>query len=157
MKKIMSLFLGMILTTQFALATGNDGLKKAMDEFHYAMTVDWDQQDQSFAQEQEHKFQTTIEKLIEDGLTVDQLKKAFNDNTHTSIDQIIGEINERNITDSLAVKNYIQQNLELNYSRGASWNLDDVGGVLAAVVIFAVLGAAVFTFATCGKNGRPQC
>lgn len=157
MKKITSFLLGMILSSQFALATGADGLKQAIDEYHYSMTVEWDQVDQTFAQEQELKFHNTIEKLIENGLTVTQLKMAFKENSQFDADQVIAEINEHNITDSLEVQKYIQQKLQSNYARGASWVDDETQQFIAAGVFFTLLGIIVVRIATCGKNGRPQC
>jgi hypothetical protein len=157
MKTITSLFLSLIITTQFAFATTSDGLKQAMDEFHFAMTVEWDQRDQIFAQDQQLKFQATIEKLIVDGLTLDQLKAAFNKNSQLNVDHLINEISEQNITDSQQVQKYILQRLESSYAKGANWTGEDIGGVVAGVLLFAALGVIAVRLATCGNNGRPAC
>ena len=157
MKTITKLFLCLIMTTQFTFATSNDGLKQAIDEFHFAMTVEWDQRDQTFFQEEQLKLQATIEKSIGDGLTLAQLKAAFNDNSQFNIDHIISEISERNIHDSTEVQKYIQQRLQSNYVKGASWDSEVVGETFAIVLACTILGIIVVRLATCGKNGRPAC
>jgi hypothetical protein len=154
MKTIMKLFLCLIMTTQVAFATSNDGLKQAMDEFHFAMTVEWDQQDQTFAQTEKLKFQATIEKLISDGLTLDELKTAFNEKSQLNADQIIAEIDERNITDPHEVQMYIQQKLQSNYARGASWS-GEIYEVIIATVLIVLVGGTIIQMVICRSD--PQC
>ena len=122
MKNILSLLLSFVLTSQFAMASNVTSLKQAIDEFQYAMTVEWDQQDEYFAKKQQNKFRESIEDLMANGVTVDELKAVFNVNSPVRINELEAELSERNITEPAEIQNYIEGRIHTHYSRGVSWN-----------------------------------
>lgn len=144
----------MILSTQFAFAGNADVLKLAIDEFHFAMEVEWDQRDQSFAQVQQLILEESIKDLVEKGLSLEELKSSFNANTLESFDQLEFEMIQNNINNPEDVQKFIISKMQSNYQTGASW--ENAGAdILGALGVGLFLAIIIYPIASCMARSTP--
>lgn len=152
MKKLMSLVLALSFSMNVFASAATSELEKSIDSYQYAMTVEWDQKDQKFADAQTQAFFAEMGKLIsEKGLTQEEIislaeKKIANKQTVEAIKlklSLVGSV--KNSAELNSVLKDISKDM---YSKGASWNGDAVliGGVVVLVV--ALVGYAVWFGAT---------
>jgi hypothetical protein len=142
-KKIVSSFMIFALLTVQACAFSNDGLKPAIDELKYSLTVEWDQHDQTFYNTQMNKFKQTLKKLKAEGLTDQEVQ-----------DFAYSQIKDQKLANEIRVametisnskmpldeaKDLLNTILERSYNEGASWNGRGLAG-------FALVGILAFTF-----------
>jgi hypothetical protein len=71
--KVLAILLSFLFA--FNVSAGSvTALEAAMDEFHYVMTVEWDQKDQDFYNKQVDAFMANLSKIIQrEGLTREQI------------------------------------------------------------------------------------
>lgn len=142
--KIISFILLLCFTLNSFAATGVlSALEKQMDEYNYALTVEWDQKDQSFYDKTTKAFLEGLDKLYkEEGLSSEDvmfmLEKRIKDRTVLSSLKL-----KMSLLGQSASPREIMENLKGDavYSQGASWTGDTmiwmIGGF--AVVIVALL------------------
>lgn len=153
MKKLLALVLVFTFSANvFAASTASSELEKSLDDYQYAMTVEWDQKDVKFQEAQTNAFFAKMGSLIkEKGLQQDEIialaeKKIANKQTVEAIKLKLAMIGQVNSSQELsAVLKDVSKDM---YAKGASWNGDVVltGGLIVLVV--AVVGYAVWFSAT---------
>lgn len=149
MTKIVALILSFIVLTAHAeVATGYSGaLKDAFDELNYALTVEWDQQNQNVYQNEVEKFQARILELKKEGLTekeflnflVSNIKDA---NAAADLKQFYEIASTQNLN-SIEMQDMTQEILNRHYSKGSSWA--GVGLLIGAGVLVALVGIVAIT------------
>ena len=153
MKKLLSIVLAFTFTFNvFAASTASQALEKSLDNYQYAMTVEWDQKDQKFSDAQTEKFLAEMGRLIkEQGLKQEEIlalaeKKIANKQTIEAMKlklALIGDV--KNSSELASVLKEVSKDM---YSRGASWNGDVVLTAGLVVLVVAVVGYAVWFSAT---------
>lgn len=138
--KLLSLLLVWCFTLNAFASTGVMGqLESKIDEYNYAVTVEWDQKDQSFFDKETQKFTQELDKLFsEQGLTSAELttlleKKIKDKNLLNSIKlkiSLMKSLSPKEIMDSLKKDNL--------YSHGASWSGDTQIWIIGGVVVVAL-------------------
>lgn len=69
MKSLFKVFIALLLLPQFAFAGQAENLKALLDEYHYRVSVEWDQRDQAFLAEVQSEFAEKFQALEAAGLT----------------------------------------------------------------------------------------
>ncbi len=149
MKKLLSIVLALTFTCNvFAASTATQELEKSLDNYQYAMQVEWDQKDQKFADAQTEKFLAEMGKLIkEKGLKQEEImaiaeKKIANKQTVEAMKLKLALAgNVRNSAELAAVLKDVSKDM---YSRGASWNGDVLLSAGLVVLVVAVVGYAIW-------------
>jgi hypothetical protein len=141
-KKLFGLFLTFAVFTVSAHAATNDGLKAAFDELNYKLTVEWDQKDKAFQQEQMKTFTATLRDLQAKGLTNSQLvdfvkSEVKNDRVAKDLETAFNMISINKMSAQEANK-YVVETMKKSYSNGASWNGEVFIYIAAALLIVAV-------------------
>lgn len=72
-KKMITLMMVFALFTVHANAASQNNLKAAFDELNYSLTVEWDQKDKDFYNNQMKTFRGTLRELQRDGLSNSEL------------------------------------------------------------------------------------
>jgi uncharacterized protein YoaH (UPF0181 family) len=146
-KKIITLLIALSIFSGQAIATTGSGLKKAYDELNYSLTVEWDQNDESFYNEQMAVFTAKVQELKSEGLTQSELinfskLQLKNAKSNLDLDAALKVIQANKLTTSEA-NSYILQALKGSHSSGASWAANDDmylwGSLLGLVVVGLVL------------------
>ncbi len=131
----------LFLSTQ-VMASPVNGLKEAIDELNYSLTVEWDQADPAFYEEQKEIFKQRVVALSEQGASNDQLM-------HTALQLVKDEGQKKEVEvlfskilngqmDDESMANSIMNLSENMYSSGASWNGRTTIAVIAIVAVAAV-------------------
>lgn len=141
-KKLISLFLVVSVFTVSAHAASNAGLKAAFDELNYSLTVEWDQKDKAFQQEQMKKFTSSLRDLQAKGLTNSQLvdfvkSEVKNERVGKDLETAFNMISINKMSAAEANK-YVVETMKKSYSNGASWNGEVFIYIAAALLIVAV-------------------
>lgn len=113
------LILGFILTTQFAFAKHDNGLKQAIDEFHYSMTVEWDQTDKEFAERKLAALKTSIQNLDLEKITMNDLREIFptiREDFFKDEFALLGDMK------SSELEAFLKMNESHLYQKGSAWN-----------------------------------
>lgn len=144
MKRFFVLTLTLIFFSIQAHATAGNGLKAALDEFNYAVSVEWDQKDQSFLNAQSEKLSRELLRLKESGMTnqelMDQAVAGIKDQNVVREIQTVFSMVSLNAMSPSEAQEHIKKAFSKNYSSGASWNGSAfVGGLVILLVIAGVL------------------
>lgn len=151
MKKLFS-FLLVLCFSMSAMAGSTAGLERAMDEYQFALTVEWDQKDQAVYQAKTDAFFAEMAKLISsEGLSNQEVvalaeKKMQNKAQLEALKLKLALAGKAQNSKELA--NVLQSSVKDMYSRGASWNGDAVLPVLGGLAIAALLGYVIWFHAT---------
>lgn len=144
MQKIISFFLLICLTTNVFASTGTvQALEAHLDEYQYALTVDWDQKDQKFYDTATEAFFQKMQVLITDGhLTKAEVltmveKKSANKNAVEALKLKFTLLSMQDSPKALAQA--IKDSSKEMYSQGASWNGEVMIPLGIGLVIIAVL------------------
>lgn len=157
MKMLLNLFLTLsVFITSAAQAGVADGLKVAFDEYHYAITVDWDQKDEGFKRLAESELSDKLEVLKEEGMTQNDViefflsrpqSKAFGQNLKNRLDLI--NLNLMSKDEALYIFNEVSNS---SYQAGANWN-----GNSQMTITFVVIGALALTVLGLWAAGTIDC
>ncbi len=137
--KTLMLILTLTLIPQLVFASNAEGLRAAIDEFQYAVTVEWDQKDPSFYQEQNEILLSKVSALIGSGLSKEDIVSSF---PQLDINQLELGLGQVDLTDPKALRDYVHSNY--SYMKGSSWSgevaLTATGIILGVtfVVLFAM-------------------
>lgn len=140
--KYISRFLTICLLLQsFAWASPREGLKTAFDEYRYALTVEWDQQDQEQLKKIQASFTQEMQRLVvEEQLTAEEFALFIKEN-HRSLqveEDILDLVRDRQGQFDLGrAQRMLEEGSDLMYSQGASWTAEDV-------LIYGFIGLIVF-------------
>jgi hypothetical protein len=143
-QKVFVLTMILIFTVVQVNAATHNNLKTAFDQLNYSLTVEWDQTDRAFYQQQMENFAHEIKALQAEGLsnqelldfTLAQIKDdRLARDLRTAFTMVI--VNKMS---SEEAHRYVTDIMNQSYSQGASWVGEAVGGVLI-VVVFVALAA----------------
>lgn len=131
----------LFLSTQ-VMASPVNGFKEAIDDLNYSLTVEWDQTDPAFYEEQQEIFKQRLVALGEQGVSNDQLMhtalqlvkdQGLKEEVEILFSEILnGQMNDESLANSVTK---LSENL---YSTGASWNGRTTLTVVAIVAVAAV-------------------
>lgn len=150
-----------IFTVQ-AHASSQNGLKAAFDEMNYALTVEWDQKDQSFYESQLKKFTATVRELQKSGLTnaqmIDFAKSQVKDaKVAKDLETAFSMITINKMSSEEASK-YMMESMKRSYANGASWNGDVLVYLAVGLLIVALaVGLASGNVSSGGGGGYYTC
>lgn len=144
--KLLSLIICFCFTFNVMASTGTvQELERALDEFNYSATVEWDQKDQAFMNEKTEEFYQTLAALMNKGLNHDEVinvvaKKLRNPKALEAFKLKVSLLADKaNSPEELA--NILTQNSKDLYASGASWEgtyiVISVGVVLAFAALIA--------------------
>lgn len=144
--KIITWLLLVCFTSQVMAQGLRPELNRAIEEFNYEVTVEWDQKDQSFYSSSVKRLQASVKSLLDSGLTTDDLKAYLQSipNGQKVLDkltlkqQLLGRSLEAN-----ELMEFIQSETTQVQSTGASWNGDAGRYVVNALIVAAVIGGLI--------------
>lgn len=146
-RSLMAMLMSFVCFSAFAVTPNQIALKQAFDEFHYALSVDWDQKDQAFFQAKSEDFNQSLTNLMKQGLTKEDLigfaKSEIKDAKQA--DEIVARLNRLNVA-TMTEKDLSKTVLDMRsslYSNGASWQ-GAGDGILIGLGVVALLGFAVW-------------
>ncbi len=128
------------LFTVQSFAVTNNGLKEAFDSLNYSLTVEWNQTDRIFYNQEMEKFAQALraanvsnQELVE--FTVSQVKDAkLANDLRTAFTMV--QINKMDQKDA---QKYVMDIMNKSYAHGASWNGGAaIGGAIVVILIVAV-------------------
>lgn len=143
--RLISALLCFCLTFNVMAASGTVGeLEKALDEYQYSLTVEWDQKDSAFMTAKTEAFYATLSDLMDKGLSQEDIlavvsKKSKNAKEIEAL-KLRMEMLAGKATSANELAKAITANSKGLYSTGASW---EGSAILISVGIVAVLGAAI--------------
>lgn len=155
-KKFITLMMVVAIFTVSAHANTQNGLKAAFDEMNYALTVEWDQKDQSFYEGQLKKFTATVRELQKQGLTNNQMidfakSQVKDDRVAKDLETAFTMITINKMSSEEASK-YMMDSMKRSYSNGASWN-GDVLVYLAVGLLIVALAVGLSSGGGSPSNG----
>ena len=140
--KLFSSFLTLLLTSQTCFAA--PGLSELVREYQFAMSVEWDQRDEGFKNEQQEKLLKGIEHLRAEGATTQQLLTEsllmIPDLTKRhDVAEAMGLYHAGQLSQA-QLHDFLEENLANMQTPGVSWSpLTNV--IVGVVVGYAVLKA----------------
>ncbi len=144
--KIISALLALCFTMNVFASSGSlDALSSAMDEYQFAMTVEWDQKDQAFQAKQLEALSAKMGELFKQGLTVQDVNVLIDSRFKNSQVAQAAKAKLALLGNNLTPANVLdilKDNSSDIYSNGASWNGNAQifvwGGVIVAIIAIAV-------------------
>lgn len=147
--RFLSLFVAFCFSFNVLASTGTvQELERVLDDYHYSLSVEWDQKDQEFYNKKTQEFFASVEKLIKnDGLSQDQImalvNKRANDKALVDAMKLKLSLMGKNLTNDDLIK-LINESTKDLYSRGASWNGQIILPAAIGLIIAAVIGYAIW-------------
>lgn len=142
--RIISLLVAFCFSLNVMASTGTvSELERAMDDYHYSLSVEWDQKDQNFYDSKTKEFFAKLETLIKnEGLTKEQImslveRKANGPQVVNALKLKLSLLGKGSSAEELA--GMVKEASRDLYSQGASWN----GGVVVPVVIGLLVAAVI--------------
>lgn len=140
------------MTANVFASTGSvKALERAIDDYQYAVTVEWDQKDQSQYDSLSVAFTEKLQSLItEEGLTKADInsvleKKVGNKNQLSAMKAKLGVLS--GAASAQEMVSLLSQNSKELYSQGASWN-GDAENILIYGGIALLIGGLIWFYAT---------
>ena len=159
MRKLFASLLVLLISFETSASTlKNMALSNAIDEFTYALTVEWDQKDQVQYQNLQNQFKKEISDIVmKEGLTGEQVMLAIKGSMpDPKVAQEI-EAKLKMVPDSEKI-NFLQQLIsEQNnhlYKKGASWNGQ---GIMAVGILVGALALITVLALVSAGGGKGDC
>lgn len=147
--RFISLLVAFCFTFNVMASTGTvQELERALDDYQYSLSVEWDQNDQNFYDQKTKEFFGKLEQLIkEEGLTQDQMialveKKVNNPAVVNALKLKLSLLGKGASTNDLLA--LIKDSSKDMYAQGASWNGDVVYTVIAGLLVAAIVGYSIW-------------
>ena len=129
----------------FATSGGVAALEQAIEEYQYAVTVEWDQKDHAFADKALAEFNYKVEQVFREQ-AVDQkdvqalLASKIQDKSQLAAVELKIKLLSKNLTPS-ELSSLLLQNSSSMYHQGASWNEETLNNIWSITVItFLIVG-----------------
>ncbi len=138
--KILTTFLILCFLSSNSFAA--TGFKELFENYQYAVTVEWDQQDQVFLKNEENKFINGIDLLVQNGhsteeIIIESLELIHDKNLRNEIEEALKLFGSKNISKNQLLT-ILDQNAVAMSQQGSSWST--IGKILVgAVVTYGVL------------------
>jgi len=149
--KIIAILLSCLISFN-VMASSVKSLESLLDEYHYTLTVEWDQKDQEFYNSQTDLFVSNLSKLIKDqGLTKEQIlslaeSKINNAKAFEALKLKLSLLSPATSSSELAAN--LREASKDFYSNGASWSGDTViTSVLIGLALLAI-GYSIWFYST---------
>ncbi len=144
MKKMISIVLLLCMSLNVMAGTaGVQKLEKHLNEFQFAMTVEWDQKDQKFKDAKTKEFNAALEKVIrEDGVSQLEVmsllqKKVISKDALNAIQLKLALLGNASSPEALAKS--LEGATKDMYTQGASWNGEVVIPLAIGVIVVAII------------------
>jgi hypothetical protein len=151
--RFISLLIAFCFTFNVMAASGTvTEFERALDDFHYSLSVEWDQKDQAFYDAKTKEFFSKMESMIKnEGLSQEQVltvvtKKVNNPKMVEALKLKASLMGKAASTEELA--KMIKDSTDEMYAQGASWNGSAIVPVAIGVLVVAAIGYAVWWGAT---------
>ena len=144
MKRWLSLVVLFCFTTNVFASTGSvQALEKLIDEHTYTMTVEWDQKDKAFQDQETAKFLGSMRELMQnqDLSTKDVeslVEKKVTD--HKAFESLRLKLALQGVDTAEEFLSYVQKNQSDFYVKGASWNASTTVGVIMGTLVVGFFG-----------------
>lgn len=153
--KLLTFFLILTIVTTNSYASTNDGLKTALDELNYSLTVEWDQKDKDFFHERVETFKQTIEELKRGGLSEEELLEFLNSQIESAavardLENTFSLVDVRRMSAS-ELNEHIFETAKKSQQQGASWN----GYAVLAQVAVGLVVVGLFVWYVSANSGTP--
>lgn len=160
--KILAFFMSLCLSFNLLASTTRE-LEAAMDEYQYALSVEWNQQDKDVFEKHTEEFFSKMESLIQSGLTKNDIQslaanKIQNPAALMSLEMKLAALSSAHDSHDLA--SALESQAQDFYAKGASWNGETVVAVAAGGVILAVLAYQAWYYSNhecVGYETRSNC
>jgi hypothetical protein len=148
-KLITAMALSLVMITAALAGANHSPLKMAFDELQYSLTVEWDQQDQKFHDEQKEKFRQTMIELLDNGLPDAELGQLIRNEVKDEralqeIETVLGLVSMRRMNQQEA-EVYLNRVLERAYAKGANWQVSQKVGL---TIVAAYISVCIWALAT---------
>lgn len=151
--RIISLLVALCFSLNVMASTGTvSELEKLMDDYHYSLSVEWDQKDQNFYDSKTKEFFQALEVLIKkEGLSREEMLKLVESkaNNKAVVDALklkLSLLSQGSSMEEMAA--IVKDSTKDLYAQGASWNGSVVFPVVIGLVVAAVIGYALYWDAT---------
>lgn len=143
--RLISAILCLCLTFNVMAASGTvQEFERALDEYQYSITVEWDQKDQAFMSVQTEAFYGAMASLMDKGLTSEEIMKVVSKKSNNVKEieamKLRMQLLAKNSNSSTDLAQAVAASSKNLYSNGASW---EGSATLITVGIVAIIGAAV--------------
>lgn len=134
-------------------------IDEVFDRFHYAMNVEWDQQDEAFKEQAAQDLKSALQALQASGVSIQEIQQYLETNhldaqTRLEYQRLISALETQNVSQKEATLMAMKL-MEKSYPEGVSFNGEGVirgGGKLSLVVV--VLAVVVVTHLLFSKKGH---
>lgn len=147
MQRLIAFILLFTFTFNVFASTGTlQELEKSLDEYQYALTVEWDQKDMQFQEAQSKILFAKISALMAQGLTSAEIvklaeQKISNKETLAAMRVKLAMAGEVKSSEELA--KLLSDTSKDFYKKGASWS----GSIDATTALFVIAGVALLAYA----------
>lgn len=141
--KLVSLLVAFCFSLNVMASTGSvQELARSIDEYQYALTVEWDQQDDQFYNDQTKMFFNKMEAMIKGGLSQKDIQslvetRVNNPKAVEALKLKLSLMTKDATTDELV--NVVKEATSNMYGRGASWQGHIIAPAVALALVVAVL------------------
>lgn len=151
--KILCLVMTFAIFSGSAMASSQDGLKAAFDEFNYSVMVEWDQKDPAFYEAKEQALTESILSLKSAGLTNSELVSFAKSQMKSSalaheLDLVLKAISLNTMSVEEAQEHF-ETAMKNSMNQGASWQHNNTWGP------YLMLGIATAVMASYLILSRP--
>ncbi len=159
-RKLITLMMVLSIFTVQAHASTHNGLKAAVDEMTFALTVEWDQKDPEFYEATMNVFRLRVAELQRQGLTHTQLldlaKAQVKDARFArDLDTAFSVITVNRLSEEEAM-NHVLATMKRSYGKGANWTGDPTIALLIGFVIVAVIAGLILANIGGKKEDKPS-
>jgi hypothetical protein len=139
--KMLSVFLiSVVLLQSVAWAAPKDTLKTILDEYRYAVTVEWDQKDSAQLAIYQAQFSQALKRLVEeDKFSAADLKAFMKENSRELLidESVFASLEDKNGKLNLErAEQLLEENSKQIYMQGSSWTAQEllIGGIIFLLV-----------------------
>ncbi len=144
MRKLNLVIVCSLLLQSFAWASPKDSLKSVVDEYRFALTVDWDQKDQVQLEKIRSNFSEELKKVVvQEKVSANDLQAFISENSYSLKlnDNVLDSIKDANGNLDLELAQQMLENSsEHLYMSGSSWSPEQ----LQSLLLYGVLSLVVF-------------
>lgn len=144
MKKLIFVLIPCLLIQSFAFAAGKPALRRVIDEYQFATTVEWDQHDEAALAAINASFDKELRTLIAEGnYTIADLREALKgvDHIDPAVLEILKGKDGKVVLENL--RDLIETRSESMYARGSSWSPGAVFGIGLGILLVAEIAVLI--------------
>ncbi len=159
-RKFITLMMVVAIFTVQAQASTHNGLKAAVDEMTYALTVEWDQKDPEFYESTMNAFRVKVSELQKQGLSNTQLldlaKAQLKDaRLARDLDTAFSVITVNRLSEEEAM-NHVVDTMKRSYGKGANWAGDPKITLFIGLIIVAAIAGLILSGIGRNDEDKPE-